>query len=250
MPDLAPFVAAALNDKVMYELLEEVEALKRRLATANRVSIKGPNGTIYAQGQLDDDGSTNLTREVRFHVNVNSKQSCPLDAIRTLEVSVGNLYKTVLRDGSKNHPEEDSDIETYWFATDLKNAYCPKTQRGVATFFLRHAGICLFSRIGPISEEAYFALAKHTAFRESDLSNVNSILKQWGCNQGIASDCAFEFVHVLFLNDSLYGWNFGNVLLVPEAIDAALGMKDDSNRPDKESAETEAASPLLTIQTR
>jgi hypothetical protein len=94
MSDLAPFVAAALRDKVVKELMEENQAIRKQLQQARRVEITGPGGTpVHAQAQFDDNGSylENLWN-VKFP---ESKQllPCPLSALEGIEIRVGGILK-------------------------------------------------------------------------------------------------------------------------------------------------------------
>ena len=95
MSDLAPFVAATLRDKVLSELLEEVQALREEKHALEYVEITGPNREpVYARGHLRDNG-----REASVHVGVDmdAKQlPCPLEGIKDIEIWVRNIKaKTV-----------------------------------------------------------------------------------------------------------------------------------------------------------
>jgi hypothetical protein len=60
MSSFAPFVAAAIRDKVVQELMEENEAMRNQVAKLRHfktVEITGPGGTcVYARAQFDEDG--------------------------------------------------------------------------------------------------------------------------------------------------------------------------------------------------
>jgi hypothetical protein len=54
MSDLAPFVAATIRDKVVDDLMKEVDSLKLQLSKTQEIEVTGPNGTpVYATGMLD-----------------------------------------------------------------------------------------------------------------------------------------------------------------------------------------------------
>jgi hypothetical protein len=64
MSDLAPFVAAAIRDKVVEDLMKENAALKLRLSRTKQIEVTGPGGKpVYAsanleQGEYGGGGST------------------------------------------------------------------------------------------------------------------------------------------------------------------------------------------------
>eukprot|EP00978_Attheya_sp_CCMP212_P026678 scaffold88272_cov57-Attheya_sp.AAC.2 len=54
MSDLAPFVAATIRDKVVDDLMKEVDGLKLQLSKTQEIEVTGPNGTpVYATGMID-----------------------------------------------------------------------------------------------------------------------------------------------------------------------------------------------------
>jgi len=58
MSDIAPFVAAAIRDKVVIDQQQEIQNLQAQLEEARRfrdsvmVTITAPDGTVYAEGSL------------------------------------------------------------------------------------------------------------------------------------------------------------------------------------------------------
>lgn len=94
MSDLAPFVAAALRDKVVQDLMEENKSIRQQLKYCRLVEITGPSGDpVYARAQLDDDGD--------YHGNPNlwsvkfpkKGLSCPLTEMEGIEIWVGGVLK-------------------------------------------------------------------------------------------------------------------------------------------------------------
>ena len=94
MSDLAPFVAATLRDKVIYELLEENKKLQERVRASMTVEITGQERQpIYCRGQFDKDGE--------YHGNPNlwnikfSEQlhGCPLKDLKNVEIWIGGTLR-------------------------------------------------------------------------------------------------------------------------------------------------------------
>jgi hypothetical protein len=96
MSDLAPFVAAALRDKVINDLMEENQAIRKQLQQARRVEITGPGGApVYAHAQFDDDGDYDDNPNLWNVKFPEGKQllSCPLSALDGIEIRVGGILK-------------------------------------------------------------------------------------------------------------------------------------------------------------
>jgi hypothetical protein len=50
MSDLAPFVAAAIKNKVVHDMRKEIGGLKLQLSRMQEIEVTGPNGTpVYAR---------------------------------------------------------------------------------------------------------------------------------------------------------------------------------------------------------
>jgi hypothetical protein len=45
MSDLAPFVAAAIKNKVVHDMRKEIGGLKLQLSRMQEIEVTGPNGT-------------------------------------------------------------------------------------------------------------------------------------------------------------------------------------------------------------
>lgn len=115
MSDLAPFVAAALRDKTVTELQEEVRQLKKGLRMARSVEVTGENGTpVYARGRVDKgkpDSNPNL-----WKVNLRSVTpgGCPLSDLASVEIRVGGgiRHATVSEDGPEMFFDMDEERDT------------------------------------------------------------------------------------------------------------------------------------------
>jgi hypothetical protein len=124
MSDLAPFVAAALRDKVVKELMEENQAIRQQLQQARRVEITGPGGTpVHAQAQFDDDGSYSGNPNLWAVKLPEGKQllPCPLSALEGIEIRVGGILKAKFAG--------NSDFQTF-----LNGHYADREMTKVATF--------------------------------------------------------------------------------------------------------------------
>lgn len=91
MSDLAPFVAAALRDKTVTDLLEENESLRKVLEKRQLVEVTGPGGSpIYAEALMDEGeysgGGHNWLVEMTHLVD-----PLPLDQLRKLEIRLGGV---------------------------------------------------------------------------------------------------------------------------------------------------------------
>lgn len=94
MSDFAPFVAAALQDKTMHELLEENKKLRARLKSCMTVEITGAEGyPIYASGDFETDGGYHGNPNL-WNVNLQEVTPCPLSELRHVEVWIGGVVKT------------------------------------------------------------------------------------------------------------------------------------------------------------
>ena len=115
MSDLAPFVAATLKDKVIYELLEENKKLQDRVRASMTVEITGQERLpIYCRGQFDKDGE--------YHGNPNlwnikfSEQlhGCPLKDLKNIEIWIGGTLRATFEErGFSNVSEiwDDGEVD-------------------------------------------------------------------------------------------------------------------------------------------
>ena len=96
MSDFAPFVAAALWDKAMADIIEENNKLRAQLSSARNVEITGSGGhPVYARGQFDEDGSYHGHRDPTiWRVNFSEQvEPCPISHLKDIEVWVGGTIR-------------------------------------------------------------------------------------------------------------------------------------------------------------
>lgn len=115
MSDLAPFVAATLRDKVVQDLMEEVEAMRKQIRQSRCVEITGPDGTpVYALAQFEDGGygaNSNLW-DVIFSEE-NQALPCPLSMLEGIEIRLGGVCKAKFTDNSVFETLLDDDSRDY-----------------------------------------------------------------------------------------------------------------------------------------
>lgn len=100
MSDLAPFVAAALRDKVVMEMEQEIQELQKRLTYGQTIEIVRESNDseeiIYATGLLQD--GVHQAKCSQLHVTLSAtKKSCPLRELPNLSVRIGGIHKANLR---------------------------------------------------------------------------------------------------------------------------------------------------------
>ena len=136
MSELAPFVAAALRDKVVLDMLHEVEELKRQLSRARRVTIQGRSG-VWAEAQLEDGHTMDPTRwNVDFPEN-----SSYIGDIRLAELKVGGLVHSDLFTSARETFPED---------------YAEETKRMEVTVY--YGEMCITFEVGEVEKEFYSAM--------------------------------------------------------------------------------------------
>jgi hypothetical protein len=128
MSDLAPFVAAVLRDKVVQELMEENEAMRKQVATFKTVEITGPDGDpVYTRAQFDEDGG--------YHSNPNlwsvhfpeGKQllPIPLSMLEDIQIRLGGEDKASFNDeysveayflDENTRDHENGKVVTFYFS--------------------------------------------------------------------------------------------------------------------------------------
>jgi hypothetical protein len=95
MSALAPFVAAAVRDKVVQELMEENQAMRKQVAELRHfktVEITGPGGKrVYTRAQFDEDGGYNGNSNLWSVHFPKGKQllPCPLPMLEGIQVRLG-----------------------------------------------------------------------------------------------------------------------------------------------------------------
>ena len=208
MSDLAPFVAAAIRDKVIDELQDEISQLKSKLESerqkSQQVAITGPRGhPIYAQASFRDgnfDYSPELWKVEFPRQSPSSLQqpqptSCSLRAFSDMEVRIGGICKARLANGI---------VEG--FVNDVHNNYNHNTKSGVVSiWFGGSSGIWLNIRIQPIELDQYSAL------RDFDLGgeSLSSTLLQF-CRPDarvIYSEVSFL---ISYINGAMENWGISS----------------------------------------
>lgn len=113
MSDLAPFVAAALRDKVVSDMEEEIRGLQKRLRHSQTVEIVCDNDeeeTVYYSSLLENGKHANRCQQLEMRLTKNeetSSGSCPLSKLSHLSVRIGGLHKADLRKIAHNGYMED-----------------------------------------------------------------------------------------------------------------------------------------------
>jgi len=94
MSDLAPFIVATIRDKVVDDLLQEVDSLRKRLRFHQTVEITGPSGVpVYTRGHFHD-GKYEAYGD-RWIVSFNDARigvvPCRFDELIDVEIRVGGI---------------------------------------------------------------------------------------------------------------------------------------------------------------
>eukprot|EP00980_Cylindrotheca_fusiformis_P008929 scaffold1901_cov126-Cylindrotheca_fusiformis.AAC.5 len=207
MSDLAPFVAAALRDKVITDLIDELENVKlesqKQRDQSQLVSITGPRGVpVYAETSFRDgnyDTSSPEMWKVEFpkasfpHQN-ERQQPAPaaatLSELADMEVRIGGICKARLGESVEG------------FVNDIKNNYNHKEQSGaVSIWFGGSSGIWLNIRVSGIDKANYAAL------RDFDLTGwtmLETMLQFWNANAKVSfTEVSFLISHI---NDAMDQW--------------------------------------------
>jgi hypothetical protein len=106
MSDLAPFVAAAIRDKVVQELMKENEAMRKQVAKLRQfktVEITGPGGNpVYTRAQFDEDGCYNGNPNLWSVHFPEGKQlfPCPLPMLEGIQVRLGGAGQAAFNNNS------------------------------------------------------------------------------------------------------------------------------------------------------
>lgn len=172
MSSLAPFVAAAIRDKTICDLMKEIDELRdERLA----IQITGPNGSpIHYKGSLKDghNSSNGGTWIVDFKQQMNEQCDAlqkysmvlPLDSAEELEIWFGGIVVQRFGIGDKIKGYIDYCQEVDF---DLDNIEEP--QMGGITFHIPNGLVCLINaRLGPILYDDYKELPSMFRIRDRD----------------------------------------------------------------------------------
>jgi hypothetical protein len=224
MSDLAPFVAAALRDKVVAELYEENRALtsqlERERTYSQSVAITGPRGSpIYAKALFQDgnyDYSSPELWKVEFPYEYDDDDDerpfscCSVSELAEMEVRIGGVCKARLA-----HGDGIGDVEG--FVNDVKNNYDHVQQSGaVSIWFGGSSGIWLNIQIQPIGREQYAAL------RDFDLGGDTflSTLLQFASPDAKVSYTEVSFL-ISYVNGAMENWGIDVDRVVEEEEEEA-----------------------------
>lgn len=111
MSDLAPFVAAAITDKVVLDLMEENKRLRKVIEHYNVVNVTGPSGLpIYSRSQFDVDGRYDDEAEM-WRVTFQQIKECQLLDLAEVEIHrAGSGTRLVDLDDLCGSLENDRDV--------------------------------------------------------------------------------------------------------------------------------------------
>jgi hypothetical protein len=192
MSDLAPFVAAALKDKVVADLLEENRRLKRQVESFRRVRVTGKNGfPVYAEqdfthGKPTDHGWWVVRLPSPFNNNKTALSSttataaevpipCPMSLLAECEVHVGNFRNMTCR--------------------DFQDCFFDGNPKGYFSLFATK-GLWLCCYLDGVSDPHYRALCRAAAGQDS----VDTILQQHF--EEPMEDLNVSFTHLTFCGGS------------------------------------------------
>jgi len=199
MSDLAPFVAAALRDKVVADLQDEVKHLREQLEREKRqsqtVAITGPQGSpVYAHAQFRDgkhDYSPELWKVELSTTGQRHSGCCLVEDLAEMEVRIGGICKAKLSNGI---------VEG--FVNDIENNYDDTRHRGaLSIWFGGSSGIWLNVQIEPIARHQYARL------RDFDLGGESLVGTLLHCvppyTQIIFTEASFL---ISYVNGAMYRW--------------------------------------------
>mmetsp|Transcript_40446 Transcript_40446/g.66262 ORF Transcript_40446/g.66262 Transcript_40446/m.66262 type:complete len:185 (-) Transcript_40446:12-566(-) len=97
MSDLARFVAAALHDKAMHELIKENESLREKVQLLNSMEITGRGGQhVYARGCLESGKYSE--NQKRWNVQLEQVQPLSAKDIKTAQIWTGGIWQGSFHD--------------------------------------------------------------------------------------------------------------------------------------------------------
>lgn len=183
MSDLAPFVAAALKDKVVADLLEENRRLKRQVDSFQRVRITGKNGfPVYTEhdftkGKPTDHGwwVVRLPSSKTPSTESTTPIPCRMSQLADCEVHVGNFRNMTCR--------------------DFTECFFDGNPKGYFSLFA-NKGMWLCCFLEGISDPQYQSLCRAAATEES----VNDVLQQHF--EEPVEDVNVYFTHLTFCGGS------------------------------------------------
>lgn len=216
MSDLAPFVAAVLRDKVVTELVEENNRLKRKVEQLEETVEKngshtleigailcefddaqqlvGVNPVVYAKAQIDEDGwEMGVDNISRWCVDLTTEPgvSCHYSRFdHDLEMTLWGNSKQLVQGG---------DDEFAYFRD-----YHSATQKLDFTFGVAPYQVLLHGSLGPVSPEV---VAKLRQQDECPLTDFVDVMDQAVGNKDERKSIMLEFEQVKFNNHAHTLWN-------------------------------------------
>jgi len=203
MSDLAPFVAAALRDKVVAELLEENQRLKGQVKSFQRVRITGKNGfPIYAQQDFttgkptdhgwwvvrlpalpkqkydnSNDSVPETQQEPQQQEAPHTSVPCPMSLLSECEIHVGNFRNMACR--------------------DFNDCFFDGNPKGYFSLFATK-GLWLCCYLQDVSDPQYRSLCRAAA----QVDNVQELLVQNFEEPMMGQDLNVYFTHLTFCGGS------------------------------------------------
>eukprot|EP00546_Thalassionema_frauenfeldii_P012714 CAMPEP_0178913966 /NCGR_PEP_ID=MMETSP0786-20121207/11144_1 /TAXON_ID=186022 /ORGANISM="Thalassionema frauenfeldii, Strain CCMP 1798" /LENGTH=237 /DNA_ID=CAMNT_0020586783 /DNA_START=68 /DNA_END=784 /DNA_ORIENTATION=- len=158
MSTLAPFVASAIRDKVIADMMDEIDQLKSQLRTSRQVQVTGPGGNpVYANAQLlltnNNNNNNNNNNEIPTEKDATMSSSSTntttcsssgiemcIESFATSQIHLGGICVAEITDSSsaEAYMEEFNDDE----------------QEANVNVYFKH-GIWLSMRVSPISFEKF-----------------------------------------------------------------------------------------------
>eukprot|EP00934_Nitzschia_sp_Nitz4_P000835 Nitzschia sp. Nitz4//scaffold100_size80364//14446//15180//NITZ4_005337-RA/size80364-processed-gene-0.48-mRNA-1//-1//CDS//3329532073//835//frame0 len=206
MSDLAPFVAAALRDKVISEMHQEILELRAQLEQEKQrsqtVSITGPEGTPVYASALVANGNYDQSPELwKIEFPTSDQQGlvsrpCKALDLMDMEVRIGGICKARMSNGV---------VEG--FVNDVKNNYDHVLQRGtISIWFGGSSGIWLNIQVQPIERRAFVELRNFDLGEDTFLNTLLHFVprdaKIW------YTDVSFLISHI---NGAMKRWELGGM---------------------------------------
>ena len=202
MSDIAPFVAAAIRDKTVVDLMEENNKLKRKLekitTEANTIKIKKGNGddeVVYAKAEVDKDGWEMEDDVPRWQVDLaesSAEVKCHYSDLFNVQISIGDTTKALFGcdedDAIVCHDTETQQVDVALFGT----ARCT----------------ILYASIGQLSVNQRNAVVRN-AMHECDPEEFEEIMDQalGGRESAAAKACYVTFDAIRFNRHAHTCWH-------------------------------------------
>lgn len=128
MSSLAPFVASAIKDKVIADMMDEITELKSELLASRKVQLTGPKGNpVYAEAQLNNDIPSN-SKDVS-----SSGIEIPIESFEMAQIHLGGVCMADIVHSSSaeayveefNQDEQEANVNIYfkhglWLSTKVR----------------------------------------------------------------------------------------------------------------------------------